>query len=77
MFHVTDNLYFGRMPNGDVRILKFKEPPKDWPLVYGDYEGLETDLTVKSNHWASVVASVSVRGESNGRYYEASDFHNK
>lgn len=77
MFHVSDNLFFGRLDNGDVRILKFKRPPTVWPDVNRVYisADVEFDEKVPAGSWPSVVASVSNAGEGDGRFYTAQAFH--
>ena len=80
MFHVRDGLFFGRRADGSVRIIKMKPGySTDFPVVYQVYPAhmYEFDITVDENSWASVVASVSSKGESNGRFYEALDFHSR
>lgn len=81
MFHYRDNLFFGRMSNGAVRMLKFASPPREFPQADRGYmteagdDGVVLDAVIDSNSWGSVVASVSAGGEENGRYYEIMDFH--
>lgn len=41
-------------------------------MIWGDKE-----CVIADNIWASIVCTVSVKGELNGRWYEAMDFHNK
>ncbi len=78
MFHTSDNLYFGRLPNGSVRVIKFRSRPQEWPQATHYYNplSLHFDFTVSDTTWASVVAEVSLRGEIDGRYYRALAFHN-
>lgn len=72
MFHTQDGLYFGRLPNGDVRIVKTDDNR--------DPESTDTqkilDMVIPGNSWASVIASVSAGGEVDERWYPAVDFHN-
>lgn len=77
MFHIADNLFFGRLADGSVRVLKFKAPPKIWPQADRYYEPatLILDQTIPAPSWGSVVASVSLGGEENGRFYIAQAFH--
>jgi len=75
MFHQADNLFFGRLPDGSVRILKFAANPANWPTVDGVYPDAVLDATISDGHWGSIVASVSARGEQHGRWYHAMDFH--
>jgi hypothetical protein len=77
VFHVDNFLYFGRLDNGDVRMLKFKHRPSLQPDVNRIYisADVEFDVTLPSSAWASVVASVSKHGECDGRFYVAQAFH--
>lgn len=75
MFHNTDNLYFGRLPDGKVRILKLPATPVEWPKADGVYPDALFDATIDSDSWGSIVASVSAKGEEGGRWYQAMDFH--
>lgn len=82
MFHWQDNVYFGRMQNGSVRVLKFPSGYEQggwksgFPNADGEYPNVIVDLIIPDNHWGSIVASVSHAGEENGRWYQAMDFHN-
>jgi len=77
MFHTSDNLFFGRLPNGSVRIVLFREPPKEWPQVGDAFDAANVvmDRTLDDGTWGSVVATVSQGGEQDGRWYTAMDFH--
>lgn len=80
MFHVSDNLFFGRLPDGRVRLIKFKHPQAKWPSV-ADPEMRsplpgELDLTLSDHQWSSIVAAVSAQGENGDRFYAALAFHN-
>jgi hypothetical protein len=78
MFHWTNNLFFGRRSDKSVRILKFRAVPSIWPAADNEYSNDATDLdvTIPANEWASIVASVSYAGESDGRWNQALEFHN-
>ena len=78
MFHLDNNTFFGRMPDGSVRVIKFKSPPTEWPAGTSTYvnESCDFDFTIPASFWPSIVASVSKQGEENGRFYEAQAFHN-
>lgn len=78
MFHWKNEIFFGRRENGDVRIIKFKEHPIDWPDPEKIYHSSDVDFdqTIPANSWGSIVASVSLLGEEGGRWYEAMNFHN-
>lgn len=77
MFHVRDNLFFGRMSDGAVRVLKFKSAPASSPSAMLSYPPhlIEYEFIVPAASWASVVASVSLQGEDHGRFYVAQSFH--
>lgn len=63
-FHAKDGWYFERQPDGSVQI---------WQT---DGDGRDHEVIVTAETWASIVASVSLGGEENGRFYEALAFHN-
>lgn len=75
MFHLSDNLFFGRLPDGKVRVVKFAAPPKDWPQADGVFPDAVLDQEIDDGGWGSVVASMSAKGEGDGRWYKAMDFH--
>jgi len=79
MFHSEDNLFFGRLQDGSVRILKFDSNValESYPKVEDSYPNALFDVTIKPNHWASIIASVSFMGEEHYRYYKAMEFHNE
>jgi hypothetical protein len=66
VFHSNDHVYFQRHANGDVEISKRPAGPgtsAEWIHV------------VTATIWPSVVATVSARGEGEGRYAVARYFH--
>lgn len=67
MFHLTDGLYFERLPHGQVRILKRDGAADDAPVLL--------NLIVDANAWASVIASMSYYGEEDYGFYRALNFH--
>ena len=67
MFHLTDNLYFERLPAGGVRIFMKEDSREDADLVF--------DITVDASQWSSVIASMSFYGEENYGFYRALQFH--
>jgi len=75
MFHYKDNLFFGRRANGAVRVLRLPATPVEPPRVDDPAPEARFDFTIDPAGWASIVASVSARGEENGRFYMAQDFH--
>lgn len=50
--------------------------PTQWPDAEGDFNDVKVvlDVRIPAAQWASIVASVSKKGES-GRYHEALHFH--
>lgn len=75
MFHAVGGIFFGRKENGEVRILKLSDKLAYWPLIEGKYPDAEIDVTLPLETWASVVCSVSKRGENANRFREALNFH--
>ena len=75
MFHARDNIFFGRTPDGSVRILKlapitFTERGEKGPITVTETfpaHMVEFDMTLDQHAWASVVASVSNQGEGRSR----------
>jgi hypothetical protein len=67
MFHLTENLYFEKLPNGAVRIVKKSNAAYDAGTVF--------EVTIDANQWASVIASMSHYGEENYGFYRALSFH--
>lgn len=60
MFHVSEGLYFGRLEDGSVQIVK---------------EGI-MDVTLDAEGWCSVIAMVSGEGaETAERHMAAKKFH--
>ena len=51
--------------------------PAEYPLAEGEFTSVYVmfDVTIPLDGWASIVASVSAGGESNGRFYEARRMH--
>jgi len=72
-FHYKDDLYFKRNKDHSVTIKKLA-------ITYGmgeaAYNGVIFEVTIDENGWASIIASVSKAGESNGRFYDALEWHN-
>ena len=91
MFHWRDNTYFGRLPDGMVRVVKFSRPPYvQWwhneeahtvptenPRPDGEFNSVEVllDIRIPVMEWASIVASVSALGQDGMRTYAAEKFH--
>ncbi len=80
MFHVADHLFFGRMADGGVRILKYSSAPISFPTADQSRDKPNEwhpvlDARIPASVWASIVASVSAKGENDGRFFIAQDFH--
>lgn len=65
--HVKDGLFFKRSLNGWVEIVKRESADEMSNVVF------ETMLS--PNEWASVIASVSIRGDHEPYFQQALDFH--
>lgn len=91
MFHQRDNLFFGRMQDGGVRIVKFSAPPHvtllhgadavtrptDGPHADGEFREVKVllDVRITADEWASIISSMSKAGEADGGFYRALDWH--
>lgn len=51
MFHSSESLYFEKLPEGGVRILKRSGNEQDSPVIF--------DHVLDAGQWASVVAAMS------------------
>ena len=69
MFHYKDGLYFDRMENGDVHLIKREDAHPLSKIIL--------DTVISVDGWASIVSSVSKLGEDHYRYYIAKSFHNE
>lgn len=67
-FHLQDGWYFKRMECGCVRICKYANSSPRSSLKIVDF--------VDEMGWASIVASVSARGENADTFETARNFHN-
>lgn len=64
-FHWRDRIYFERTEDAGVKV-----------TLGGDFEGGGYEMfTIDRNSWASIVASMSEKGEGDGRFYDALRFH--
>lgn len=71
-FHWKDGWYFERLDTeGNVRIYHEEkgqtEEPKECDVV----------LDIDPDSWASIIASVSARGETGSTFHEAQKYHNQ
>src|SRR5262245_48432192 len=67
MFHVNNGLYFERVGDGSVRVVKKESATENAPIIF--------EYTLDANDWASVISSMSVDGEENGGFYYGLNFH--
>jgi hypothetical protein len=61
-FHARDGWYFQRQDDGSVKIS-------------ASVQRCTEELTIDPDTWASIVASVSAKGETSVRYQQARQFH--
>lgn len=61
MYHWNNNWYFGRRKDGSVRIVRVQQ--RAWPEADGEFTNAEFDMTIDADSWASIVSSVSLKGE--------------
>jgi hypothetical protein len=77
-FHWKDNWYFERREDGSVRIYHEDSGSiPSIPLDDDDYPEYDVCLDIDKDSWASIIASVSERGETAETFKEAGEFHNK
>ncbi len=69
-FHYKEGLFFKRNTDNSVTVTKMKTAQAD------ETEKL-FEATIDENGWASIIASVSKRGEGDGRFYKALEWHNQ
>lgn len=71
MFHSKNGLFFERLQDGSVHILR------TYDARYVRADNVVLDITLSASEWASVVASVMARGETGDTYRLALDAHNE
>ena len=69
MFHAKEGWFFTRLSNGEVRVEHREDAKETSPVV--------SKVTFTPEAWASIVASISIKGEADRRWYTALDFHQK
>ena len=76
-FHWRDNLFFKRLDDGSVQITTKIEPNKyDHETQQSiRYEMIRHQYIIPPNEWASIIASVSLCGETSEKYCTSVDFH--
>ena len=67
MFHTKNGLFFERVKDGGVHIIKRVNGKDDSPII--------TEETLDSYTWASVVASVCATGENGDTFRRAEYLH--
>ena len=72
-FHWKDNWYFERLDDGSVRIYH-EENYIDRDTGIKEYD---VCIDIDPDSWASIMASVSVRGDTAEAFQEAKEFHGK
>jgi hypothetical protein len=57
MFHSTNNLFFGKK-DGNVRILKLRTAPSDFPKFDTSFPAHDVllDVTIDAGTWSSIVS---------------------
>lgn len=71
MYHLKDGLYFGRLPNGDVEVIK----TTDGKVLSNN--NILFRQVIECHMWSSAISSVSYTGETTTKYYTALKFHNR
>ena len=67
MFYTKNELYFERLSDGSVRIVKQDVSGGKLKLIMAEILDINT--------WASAVASVCIRGENSETFHQAIKFH--
>jgi len=66
-FHYNDGVYFKRHRSGSVQITILRENKINSPV--------EHKIIIQPDEWASIIASVSAKSETNESWKEANHFH--
>jgi hypothetical protein len=74
-FHAHDGWFFRRNDDGSVTIAQIPPPHPDGDALDAAFDNASTRVTFNANTWASIIASVSAKGEDNYRFYLARIFH--
>lgn len=69
MFHSKNGLFFERLQDGSVHIIRTYDARDVRP------DNVVLDIILPENEWASVVCSVSADGENSARWMLARRFH--
>lgn len=70
-FHLKGGWYFERLDDGSVRICHEEEGTR----ADGGFVEYDVCLDIDPDSWASIVASVSAKGETGERFQEAVRYH--
>lgn len=71
MFHSKNGLFFERLQDGSVHVLRTYDARDVRP------DNVVLDIALSASEWASVVASMMARGETGDTYRLALDAHNE
>ena len=74
-FHWRNGWYWSRLPDGSVEVRNHGDFEKPDPN-HAPGDGRAT-LVIPPNEWASIVCSVSAKGEDGARWNAAQDFHGR
>lgn len=78
MFHANNGLYFERLPDGGVRVSHWLHGAANAGRAdQASVQVLDRSWHLSASEWASVMASVSARGESGETHTEATLYHEK
>lgn len=69
-FHYKDGLWVRRNEDHSVTITKMA-------TAMANEKEVAFETTIDENGWASIIASVSSKGEGDGRFYKALEWHNE
>lgn len=74
VFHQQAGFYAERLDDGSVRLVK-QNPPTPIEQSHGAPGEVVMDHTIPAAEWASIVAAVSVGGETSATYQAALNLH--
>lgn len=66
-FHWQEGWFFTRLEDGSVKIVKKEEATDEAKII--------VEAIIPADEWASIIAYVSVKGETGENYREAQKFH--
>lgn len=71
-FHWRDGLYFERLKDGSVKATQYTPITTNW----NDGMNKTWQIIIPAPEWASIVASMSIEGETTETYYVTLNRHN-